>query len=245
MSPIILTCVDRHAHIPFESVNGVPHVLDIERNPADAEQCFYGASVPSFSGDVKDFAVHSITKDDVLRRYHAVMRDDQDIQQCGVCGIRSLGSVQVSISVHSPLLGPLLCVDDPDPDIANILTTCLLPDGRRIHADPTCVQNDELLCCSSCKSKLSASRTDEAKPFEAPKISYAKFDLGTPPKHLPPLTVCEKVLLSRVHVHRTVIKINVRGGAYQASVQFGGHYKGHVISFRQDPTFMQNFMGPD
>ena len=242
------SCVDSHAHIQLESVKRcVPLGLDIERNPADAERCFYGASVPSFTGDVKDFAVEAITKEDVLKRYHAAMRDDQEIHQCGVCGIRSLGNkkAQASIPLNSALLSALLCVNSADPEIASILKTCLLPEGRRIHADTSCVQNDELLCCGGCKSKLEAKPTEKQPLPEAPRLSYAKFDLGTPPKHLPPLTICEKVLLSRVHVHRTVIKINVRGGAYQASVQFGGHYKGHVISFHQDPVFMRHFMGPD
>ena len=205
----------------------------VERDPHEAMRTFYEESLPKPSADLREHHLTADVAEGVLQGYRARLRDDQPIHECGVCGVRSLDArEQRSVPLTSPLLERLK-VEEILPEGCG-LKLCMVP-GKIIHCDERCVVGEELLICRSCHYHMTTQDT-------APVGSFKRLDFGEVPRHLPDLSVCEKALISRVLVQRTVIKLHVRGGGLQCSARFGTPYKGHVISFRQEPSFMRTFM---
>ena len=213
--------------------------VDIERNPDDARRTFYDQSKPR-ARNLRECTLKPETANKVLSGYHAAMRDDREVSFCGICGIRGIGEPQRSLTLTQAQRELLACSEGVDRGCG--LKLCLMDDVM-LHLDPLCVlPSREVLSCPRCIGKLNAG--------QVPTSSYKNLDLGMPPDTLPSLSVCEKVLLSQVVVHRTVIKVMLRGGAFQASVTHQGQgkqgaFKGHVISFRRDPEFLKAFLDVD
>ena len=205
----------------------------VERDPNEAMRMFYDESLPKQSADLSEHHLTDDVAEAVLQGYRARLRDDQVIHECGVCGVRSFDTRdQRTVPLTSPLLDRLK-VEEIVPEGCR-LKLCAVP-GKNIHCDERCVVGEELLICRGCHYHMTTQDT-------APVGSFKRLDFGEVPLHLPDLSVCEKALLSRVLVQRTVIKLHVRGGGMQCSTRYGTPYKGHVISFRQEPSFMRTFM---
>ena len=168
-----------------------------------------------------------VDEERIISRFSEFCGHGAAIKICGACGIGDIMSNDESykLLLSHPRIVFLLCDKDfldSISDLRRLSLHLLERDGKIYHLDPAAFDDSDetIIICATCYTSLAHALRTGKPPIQ----TFAFYDYGVIPAHLPHLTLAETIATSVNIVIQVILNLRPLGGISQTAA------KGHAVA---------------